>query len=154
MCALLWRVIFMELRGLTNSKGLEIDPLTLNGLYEDLYDVGLLMQTPKSLVLLEPNFRPWPHIYQNKQRSATFYTRMEQNLEADMRNLRAFKEREDSAKYEGMLLTVISLFGKGIISSLEYTMKDYLKQTNGKLRNDLRQEWEVRACQAMLAMPQ
>jgi hypothetical protein len=26
VCALLWRVIFMDLRGLTNSKGLEFDP--------------------------------------------------------------------------------------------------------------------------------
>jgi hypothetical protein len=67
VCALLWRVIFMELRGLTNSKGLEIDPLTLNVLVEDLYDVGLLMQTPKALVLFEPSFRSWPHIiHQNK----------------------------------------------------------------------------------------
>jgi hypothetical protein len=75
---------------------------------------------------------------------------MEHNFEADMKNLRAFKERADSEKYEAMLLTVISLFGKGIISSLEYTMKDYLKQTNGKLRNDVREHWELRACQSML----
>ncbi len=53
VCALLWRVIFMELRGLTNSKGLEIDPLTLNRVYEDLYDVGLLMQTPAMLGALQ-----------------------------------------------------------------------------------------------------
>ena len=105
VCALLWRVIFMELRALTNSKGLEIDPLTLNCVYEDLYDVGLFMQTPQCLALLEPNFRPWPHLYQNKQRSATFYTSMEHNFEADMKNLRAFKERADSEKCEAMLLT-------------------------------------------------
>ncbi len=66
MCALVWRVIFMELRGLTNSKGLEIDPMTLNALYENLYDVGLVMQTEKALVLLEPYVRPWPHLYQTK----------------------------------------------------------------------------------------
>ena len=66
VCALLWRVIFKELRGLTNSKGLEIDPLTLNRIYEDLYDVGCLMQTDKAMVLLESNFRPWLHIYQTK----------------------------------------------------------------------------------------
>ncbi len=52
VCALLWRVIFMELRGLTNSKGLEIDPLTLNEVYENLYDVALLLQTEKALALL------------------------------------------------------------------------------------------------------
>jgi hypothetical protein len=112
VCALLWRVIFMELRALTNSKGLEIDPLTLNCVYEDLYDVGLLMQTPQCLALLEPNFRPWPHLYQNKRRSATFYTHLERNLEAEMLRLCAFTVREDAQKYEAMLITVVGLFGK------------------------------------------
>jgi hypothetical protein len=133
VCALVWRVIFMELRGLTNSKGLEIDPLTLNGLYEDLYDVGVLMQTDKALVLLEPNFRPWPHLYQNKQRSAKFYTHLERNLDADMVLLRAYKARENVETYENMLRKVVGFFGQGIKASLEYTMKDYLKQTNGHL---------------------
>ena len=39
--ALMWRVVFKELRGLTNSKGLEISPTELNNLYEYLYDLGL-----------------------------------------------------------------------------------------------------------------
>jgi hypothetical protein len=150
VCALVWRVIFMELRGLTNSKGLEIDPMTLNALYEDLYDVGLLMQTEKALVLLEPYFRPWPHLYQNKKRSAKFYTNLEHNLEADMGILRAYTGRDDVQTYEGMLRTIIGFFGQGIITSLEHTMKDYLKQTNGHLRNDVREDWEVNACKAML----
>ena len=150
VCALLWRVIFMELRGLTNSKGLEIDPLTLNRVYEDLYDVSLLMQTPQCLALFKPNFRPWPHLYQNKKRSATFYTHLERNLEADMIRLRAFTVREDAGKYEAMLITVVGRFGKGIISSLEYTMKDYLKQTGGHLRTEQREEWEINKCKAML----
>ncbi len=34
--AVMWRVVFKELRGLTNSKGLEINPLELNSLYEDV----------------------------------------------------------------------------------------------------------------------
>ena len=38
--ALMWRVVFKELRGLTNSKGLEITPTELNTLYEHLYDLG------------------------------------------------------------------------------------------------------------------
>jgi len=38
--AVLWRVVFKELRGLTNSKGLEISPTELNALYEYLYDLG------------------------------------------------------------------------------------------------------------------
>ncbi len=115
VCALVWRVIFMELRGLTNSKGLEIDPMTLNSLYEDLYDVGLVMQIDKALVLLEPNFRPWPHLYQNKKRSAKFYRHLEHNLDADMELLRAYKSRDDVETYEGMLRTVVGFFGQGII---------------------------------------
>jgi hypothetical protein len=34
---------------------------------------------------------------------------------------------------------VLGCFGFGIIESLEYTMKDYLRQTDGTLRNDLRE---------------
>ena len=150
VCALLWRVIFKELRGLTNSTGLEINPLTLNRVYEDLYDVGLLLQTDKALLLLEPNYRPWPHIYQNKQRSAKFYKHLEENLDADMQILRAYKGRQDAVKYEAMLVTVMGLFGQGIVASLEFTMHNYLRQTNGKLRTDLRTEAEVKSCKAML----
>jgi hypothetical protein len=40
--AVLWRVVFKELRGLTNSKGLEISPTELNTLYEYLYDLGTI----------------------------------------------------------------------------------------------------------------
>ena len=58
VCALMWRVIFKELRGLTNSKGLEIDPLTLNGIYEQLYDVGNLLQTNAACLCLT---RPFVH---------------------------------------------------------------------------------------------
>jgi hypothetical protein len=148
--ALLWRVIFKELRGQTNSTGLEIDPLTLNRVYEDLYDVGLLLQTDKALIILEPNFRLWPHIYQNKQRSAKFYKHLEENLDADMQKLRAYKGRQDAVKYEAMLLTVVGLFGQGIVASLELTMNNYLKQTIGKLKTDLRTESEIKSCKAML----
>jgi hypothetical protein len=150
VCALLWRVIFKELRGLTNSTGLEIDPITLNRMYEDLYDVGCLMQTDKALVLLDSNFRPWPHIYQNKNRSKKFYMHMEQNLEGDLNKLRAYKGRQDAEKYEAMLRTVLGIYGKGIAESLEFTMKDYLMQTQGHLQTDLRAAWEVKACRNML----
>jgi hypothetical protein len=54
----MWRVIFKELRGLTNSKGLEIDPLTLNGMYEQLYDVGNLLQTNACLSVFDLSLLP------------------------------------------------------------------------------------------------
>ena len=150
ICALMWRVVFKELRGITNSKGLEIDPLSLNVIYEHLYDLGKLLQTDKALTILHPMFRPWPHIYQNKQRSKLFYTRLELRLDEDMTLLRAYKDRDDLDKYEAMLVTVLKLFGEGIIASLEYTMKDYLKQTKGGLRTEVREEWELKMCRPML----
>ncbi len=47
-------------------------------------------------------------------------------------------------------MTVLKLFGEGIIASLEYTMKDYLKQTKERLRTEVREEWELKMCRAML----
>jgi hypothetical protein len=103
VCALMWRVIFKELRGLTNSKGLEIGPLTLNIIYEHLYDVANVLQTENCMVVFDPQFRPWPHIFQNKNRSKKFYLHLEVNLETDMNNLRAFKGRADEDTYTGMI---------------------------------------------------
>jgi hypothetical protein len=58
VCAPMWRIIFKKLRVLTNSKGQGIDPLTLNGLYEDLYDVGMKIQTDACLYVFDLTFRP------------------------------------------------------------------------------------------------
>jgi hypothetical protein len=73
----MWRVIFKELWGLTNSKGLELNPIELNMLYEKLYDVGKLLQTEKALMVFEPSFRAWLHIFQNNGRSRKFYKTIE-----------------------------------------------------------------------------
>ena len=148
--AVMWRVIFKELRGLTNSKGLELNPIELNILYEKLYDVGTLLQTEDALKILEPSFRPWPHIFQNNGRSKKFYTNIEKTLASDMKLLRSFCGRADEEKYRLMLLAVFKLFGKGIVDSLEYTMKDYLKQTNGEYQTEGRPTWELEAASKML----
>jgi hypothetical protein len=122
----------------------------LHEIYEHLYDLGKLLQTDQALTIIEPMFRPWPHIYQNRERSKKFYTRLERDLEADMTRLRAYKDRVDLEKYEAMLKKVLQLFGEGIIASLEFTMKEYLRQTKGSLRTEVRQEWELKMCRAML----
>ena len=56
--AIMWRVVFKELRGLTNSKGIEINPIELNSLYEDLYDLGIMLQTDNCMRVFETGFRP------------------------------------------------------------------------------------------------
>ena len=151
VCALMWRVIFKELRGLTNSKGLELGPLELNVIYEQLYDVGIVLQSENCMVVFDPKFRPWPHIYQDKNRSKKFYVHLEKHRERDMNKLRAFKGRADEEKYTGMVKRVLGLFGKGIITSLEYTMKDYLRQTDGRLQTGTREPWEREKCKNMLS---
>jgi hypothetical protein len=133
ICALMWRIIFLELRGLTNSTELEIDSLTLNEIYEHLYDLGKLAATNRQGVYY---FRSHvsgmaSYLLRKKERSKRFYTRLERDLEADVTRLRTYKQRADLDKYEEMLKAVLQLFGAGIIASLEFTMKDYLKQTKG-----------------------
>jgi hypothetical protein len=58
--AVLWRVVFKELRGLTNSKGLEISPTELNALYEYLYDLGTTL-VPIAILDTVPYTSSYPH---------------------------------------------------------------------------------------------
>ncbi len=55
VAAVLWRQVYKELRGLTNSKGIELNPLELNYLYECLYDFGTLLQSDKCFDVFEDN---------------------------------------------------------------------------------------------------
>ena len=73
--ALLWRVVFKELRALTNSKGLEISPLELNTLYEHLYGLGNMLQTPECMSVFDDGYRPWPRLIK-EGKSDKFYTRL------------------------------------------------------------------------------
>jgi hypothetical protein len=103
------------------------------------------------MVVFDPLFRPWPHIYQNKNRIKKFYLHLEVNLERDMNKLRGFKGRADEEKYTGMVKQVLGLFGKGIITSLQYTMKNYLRQTDGNLQTGTREQWEQEKYKNMLS---
>jgi hypothetical protein len=59
--------------------------------------------------------------------------------------------RSDSESYCTILRQVFRLFGEGIIASLEHTMGKYLKQTDGSLSNDKREDWEIQAVQGMMS---
>ena len=47
-------------------------------------------------------------------------------IKEDLASLRTYEEREDSERYIDILREVFRIFGEGIITSLEYTMSDYL----------------------------
>lgn len=148
--AIMWRVVFKELRGLTNSKGLELHPMELNELYEYLYDLGTILQGDTCLRIFEIGFRPWPHVYKDKGRSKKFYGAVDRNLTDDLEVLRLNDNREDAETYKTIMRAALRCFGMGIIDSLEFTMKDYLRQTDGPMRNDLREAWEQKAVEKMV----
>ncbi len=114
-----------------------MNPIELNTLYEYLYDLGKMLQAERNMEVFEgpsaasAGFRPWPHVYKNKGRSQAFYETVDANLESDLQKLRLDQNREDIQKYRGIVQDVLRCFGIGIIDSLEFTMKDYLHQTEG-----------------------
>ncbi len=63
--SIMWHVVFKELRGLTNSKGLELNPIELDGLYEYLYDRGIMLHSDACLQIFENDYRPWSHVYKD-----------------------------------------------------------------------------------------
>jgi hypothetical protein len=105
--AIMWRVVFKELRGLTNSKGLELHPMELNELYEYLYDLGTMLQGETYLRTFEIGFRPWPHVFKDKGRSKFFYGAVDRNLIVDLEVLRLDDTREDAETYETIILAVL-----------------------------------------------
>ncbi len=124
--------------------------MELNGLYDNLYDLGTMLQSDTFFSILDDYFRPWPHVYKDKGRSKKFYKAVDRNLTSDLARLRLDRDREDLEKYTGIMEEVFGCFGFGIIESLEYTMKDYLRQTGGPLWNDVREPREKKAVGNML----
>jgi hypothetical protein len=125
--------------------------MELNTLYEHLYDLGRHLETGDSLDVFKTGFRPWPHVYKGGGRSKQFYSRVDANLAVDLARIDNFNLRDDNAAYTEILREVLKCFGCGIIDSLEYTMKHYIKQTGGKLCNDNREEWENDAIAHMVS---
>jgi hypothetical protein len=124
--------------------------MELNTLYEHLYDLGTKLQTEACFDILHEGFRPWPHVYKNKGRSRQFYKAVDRNLSDDLQRIGLNKDREDYDKYETIMRAVFKCFGLGIIDSLEFTMKDYLKQTDGDKQNANREDWEIKAVEKMV----
>jgi hypothetical protein len=146
----MWRMVFKELRGLTNSKGLELHPMELNELYEYLYDLGTMLPGDTRFSIFEVGFRPQPHVFKGKGRPKKFYGAVDRNLTVALEVLRLNDTKDDAETYKTIMRAALRCFGMGIIDSLEFTMKDYLRQTNGPMRNELRETWEQKAVEKMV----
>jgi hypothetical protein len=148
--AILWRVVFRELRALTNDKRMALNPLELNNLYEDLWAVGDMLLTDDSLHLLQDEYRPWAKLRCETEVGLKFYATHDRNKTQHLHMLRAYQNREDIDVYLPVLLDILKLFGEAIHESLTRTMGAYLEATNGHLRNSTKTEWEKEVASRMV----
>ena len=71
--AMMWRVVYRELRALTNDAVMNLNPMELNEVYEDVWNVGSLLQSDDALSILQPDYRPWPKVKDGTDASRDFY---------------------------------------------------------------------------------
>ncbi len=71
--AIMWQKVFRELRALTNDKTIALKPLELNELYEELWNVGTLLQSERCLEILHGTYRPWPRVREDTPIGCKFY---------------------------------------------------------------------------------
>jgi hypothetical protein len=111
--ASMWRLVYRELRALTNDSTLNLNPLEINDLYDYLWDVGSLLQCEESLTIFEDGWWPWARVKGGTEASRKFYEVRDRHKERDMDVLRKFKGRDDIDEYTIILRKVLSLFGEG-----------------------------------------
>ncbi len=80
----MWRVVYRELRAVTNDATLALNPMQLNDIYDHLWDVGTLLTSEDSLTILEEGFRPSPKIKHGTEESWDFYDIHEPDKAADL----------------------------------------------------------------------
>jgi len=148
--ACMWRVIYRELRAVTNDASLALNPMELNDIYDHLWDVATLLTSEDSLTILDEGFRPWPKIHHGSEASWDFYDIHERNKADDLKVLRVYEKREDVATYTVVLKEVFQLFGEAIKESLTRTMGSYLEATGGRQSNSTKTEWEKELTSRMI----
>ena len=60
--AVMWLVVFEELRALTNSTIIKLNPMELPQLCDHLWKFADVLVGPNPLSVMEPNYRPWPKL--------------------------------------------------------------------------------------------
>ena len=71
--AIMWRVLYRELRAITNDSSLHLNPLEINDVYEEVWNVGVLLRSEEALSILDLDYRPWPKIKEGTEESINFY---------------------------------------------------------------------------------
>ena len=71
--AIMWRVLYRELRALTNDSTMHLNPMEINDLYEAVWNVGVVLQSDDALSILDLDFRPWPKVKEGTAACTEFY---------------------------------------------------------------------------------
>ena len=141
-CALMWTTVYGELRALTNSTIVNLNPLELNFLYDNLWNVAETLKGPSPLSILDQGWRPWPKVRLGDPNCESFYRRLESNIDQRKQRLRSHETKEDLSEYTVVLKETLALFGAGIQDSLTRTMGQFLEATGGTKRNSNLEDWE------------
>ena len=111
--ATMWRVVYRELRALTNDKSMALNPMDVNDNYDALWNVGVLLQNEMEVLsIFEVGYRPWPKFKAETETSRAFYAIHDRAKQSDLAELRQYESREDLENYIAMLKKVFRLFGK------------------------------------------
>ena len=146
----MWVVCYRELRSLTNSKAIELNPLELSWVHDKLWLAGTLLQTPNALPMLDDAYRPWEKLHPDCDKSKEMHRTLDANLPDRKAALRIPADRKDAGPYKVVLLSVLKLFGEGIHESLQRTMGNYLEATNGKYTESRLEQWEIDRASGLL----
>ena len=80
--AIMWRVVYRELRALTNDSTMSLNPMEINDLYEAVWNVGVVVQSDDALNILDLEYRPWPKMNEGTEASTEFYRVHDRNKQA------------------------------------------------------------------------
>ena len=94
--AVMWRVVYRELRALTNDGEMGLNPMELNDVYEDLWNVGTLLQNETDVLsIMEDEFRPWAKVKSDTEKSRAFYDVHDRAKQNDLALLRSYESWAD-----------------------------------------------------------
>ena len=133
--AIMWVVEFSELRFLTNSNKVSLNPIEVNDIYDRLWKMADKMKGPDALDILEDAYEPWPRVQPENEMLQEWY---EEKHEARMEQrevIQAYRDREDRVEYEPILKELKALFGEAIQEAFSRNISDRLESTDGALAN-------------------
>jgi hypothetical protein len=129
--AVMWRVVYRELRALTNDGVMRLNLMELNDIYEDLWNVGTLLQNETDVLsIMEDDFRSWAKVKADTEKSRAFYDVHDRAKQADLALLRNYESRADLESYVVVLKKVFSLFGTPALKNLTVLLSYSMPRAN------------------------